>query len=140
MNNFLAALSGILLSIMITLNGFLTNQYDSYTASVIIHMVGLLSIVIMLIVTKSKIKLQKGTPIIAYSAGALGVITIIFTNLSFTQLGVSIPLALGLFGQSVSSIVIDHFGLLGMRKDKFDMKKIIGLLLIISGIIIMMVL
>lgn len=140
MNNFLAALSGILLSIMVTFNGLLTNKYDSYTASVIIHMVGLFSIILLLIVTKSNIKLQKATPIWEYSAGAIGVLTIIFFNLTFPVLGIAVPLALSLLGQSVSSIVIDHYGLLGIKKDKFDHKKIVGLLLIISGIVVMMVL
>ncbi|WP_202906312.1 DMT family transporter, partial [Clostridium botulinum] len=60
-------------------------------------------------------------------------------NLSFSKLGVSLTLALGLLGQSLSSIFIDHFGLLGMKVIKFEKKKCIGLLFIILGIFIMTV-
>jgi bacterial/archaeal transporter family-2 protein len=137
MYNFLAAFSGALIAIMITFNGALSNAVGNYTSSIIIHVVGLISIILVLIISKSKINLQKNIPIYLYSAGAIGVFTVIFNNLSFSALGVSITLALGLLGQSLSSIIIDHFGIFGMKVIKFEKKKIIGLLLITLGILIM---
>jgi bacterial/archaeal transporter family-2 protein len=137
MYNFLAALSGALIAIMITFNGALSNAVGNYTSSIIIHVVGLISIILVLIISKSKIILRKKIPIYLYSAGAIGVFTVLFNNLSFSALGVSITLALGLLGQSLSSIIVDHFGILGMKVIKFEKKKIIGLLLIALGILIM---
>ena len=64
-------------------------------------------------------------------------IPIICNNIGFNVLGVSITLALGLLGQSVSSIVIDHYGFLGMTVSKFNKKKLVGLIIIIIGIGIM---
>jgi transporter family-2 protein len=52
-------------------------------------------------------------------------------------LGISIPLALGLFGQSLASIIIDHFGLFGMKSIRFRKKKIIGLVFVAAGIVLM---
>jgi transporter family-2 protein len=137
MYNFLAALSGALIAIMITFNGALSNAVGNYTSSIIIHVVGLLSIILVLIISKSKIVLKKKIPLYLYSAGAIGVFTVLFNNLSFSALGVSITLALGLLGQSISSIIVDHFGILGMKVIKFEKKKIIGLLLITLGILVM---
>jgi len=54
-------------------------------------------------------------------------------------MGVSLTLAVSLLGQSLAAIIIDHFGLLGMKKIKFERQKITGLILIVSGIIVMSV-
>ncbi|EEM16488.1 MULTISPECIES: DMT family transporter [Bacillus] len=137
MYNLLSIIIGAFIAIMIPLNGILSEMTGNYTSSVMIHIVGLVAIVIVLLVSKSKLRMQKGIPIYLYSAGAIGVFTVLFSNISFTALGVSITIALSLFGQSVSSIIIDHFGLLGMKVVKFEKKKMFGLLLISSGIVVM---
>lgn len=137
MYNFLAAFSGALIAIMITFNGALSKAVGNYTSSIIIHVVGLLSIILVLILSKSKFNFKKNIPIYIYSGGAIGVFTVVFNNLSFSTLGVSITLALGLLGQSLSSIIVDHFGMFGMKVIKFEKKKIIGLFIITLGILIM---
>ena len=139
MYNLISIFIGGLISMMILLNGVLSNATGNYTSSVIIHMVGLFSIIMVLLLTKSKFKLQRGIPLYLYSAGAIGVFTVLFNNLSFAKLGVSIPLALGLLGQSLASIIIDHFGLLEMKVIRFEKKKIVGLLIISLGIVVMAV-
>lgn len=137
MNNIVSAFLGALIAIMIMFNGTLSDTVGNYASSVIIHMIGLFSIIVVLFITKSKIKIVKGIPFYLYSAGAIGVFTVLFNNLTFIKLGVSITLALGLLGQSLSSIIIDHFGLFGMKVIKFEKKKCIGLLFIILGIFVM---
>ncbi len=139
MNNLISAFIGALISIMTMLNGTLANKLGNYTANTLIHTVGLFSIIIVLFMRKSKVKFDKSLPIYLYSAGVIGVFTVLFTNLSFAVLGVSIPLALGLLGQSVTSIVIDHFGLLDMQPIKFEKRKFIGLTFIVIGICVMII-
>lgn len=137
MYNLLSIIIGAFIAIMIPLNGILSEITGNYMSSVMIHLVGLFAIVIVLLVSKSKLRMQQGIPLYLYSAGAIGVFTVLFSNISFSVLGVSITIALSLLGQSVSSIIIDHFGLLGMKVVKFEKKKMIGLLLISSGIAVM---
>ncbi|KFN03479.1 DMT family transporter [Bacillus clarus] len=137
MYNFLSVFIGALIAIMIPLNGILSEMIGNYTASVVIHLVGLLAVVIVLLINKNKIRFEKGIPLYLYSAGAIGVFTVLFSNISFSALGASITIALSLLGQSIASIIIDHFGLLGMKITKFEKKKLIGLLFISSGIIVM---
>ncbi|MDS1003043.1 DMT family transporter [Clostridium sp. FAM 1755] len=136
-NNLISAFIGALIAIMTLFNGTLSNTFENYTSSIIIHVIGLFSITFVLLISRSKFKIQKEIPIYLYSAGAIGVFTVVFSNLSFSKLGVSLTLALGLLGQSLSSIFIDHFGLLGMKVIKFEKKKCIGLSFIILGIFIM---
>lgn len=139
MNNILSVLTGVLIAVMITFNGELGSKTGNYLSSVIIHIGGLIVIIAILIVTKSKLKINKDIPIYMYSAGAIGVFTVLFNNITFSILGVSLTIALGLFGQSIASIVIDHYGLLGMKVTKFNPNKLVGLVLIILGIVVMSV-
>ncbi len=124
-NNLISAFIGTLIAIMTLFNGTLANTFGNYTSSIIIHVIGLFSITFVLLISRSKFKIQKGIPVYLYSAGAIGVFSVIFSNLSFSKLGVSLTLALGLLGQSLSSIFIDHFGLLGMKVIKFEKRNVL---------------
>jgi len=128
---------GALTSIMILFNGTLSDSYGNLPSTIIIHVVGLIAILLLIIQKKNKLNFGKGLPILMYSAGLVGIGTVILTNLSFMELGVSLTLALGLLGQTIFSILIDHFGLFGISVEKFKPKKITGLLLIIFGIFVM---
>lgn len=139
MNIFISIFSGALISIMLLFNGTLSNHVGNYASSVIIHIIGLVSIVVVLILTKSKMKINRNISIFLYSGGAIGVLTVLFSNISFMTLGASLSVAIGLLGQAISSIIIDNYGLLGMKKIKFNTKKIVGLSIMIVGIIIMTV-
>ena len=133
---FLSLLTGILISIMIAFNGRLTTQYGVYSATVIIHIVGLIFITILAIANRERL-FSKRQAWFLYLGGAIGVLTTIFNNFAFGRISVSAILALGLFGQSVAGLLIDRYGLLNMQKYPFAKKKIIGLLFIIGGIVSM---
>lgn len=138
MEKYLSALTGALIAIMILFNGVLANAFGNYTSSVIIHVVGLVTILVTLLASREKKReITEKIPLYQYSAGAIGVFTVVFTNLGYIALGVSTTIALGLLGQALVSIVIDHFGLLGMKVIKFEKQKLVGLMLIIVGTIIM---
>ncbi|HAX73030.1 MAG TPA: hypothetical protein DCY20_05850 [Firmicutes bacterium] len=137
MSQLLAIAIGGLLSIMISMNGELGSAIGNYGSSVLIHVIGLVTISIVLVVTKSKVELKRGIPFYVYLGGAIGVFTVLFNNLSVFALGVSLTIALGLLGQSITSILIDHYGWFGLSRNPFNPKKLIGLGLIILGISIM---
>ena len=122
---------------MISLNGGLGNISGNYASSVIIHFVGLIGIIFVLIFTKSKIKNLKGIPFYMFTGGLIGILTVLFTNIGFMGLGVSLTVSLSLLGQLVTSLVIDHFGYFNMTVVEFDKKKILGLIVIIAGIYVM---
>lgn len=128
---------GVLIAIMLVFNGVLASNLGNYSSTVIIHIIGLIGIIFILIINKAKFNSYKDIPIYLYSAGAIGVFTVLFNNISFNHLGVSLTLALGLLGQSFASVVIDHYGLLGMEIVKFKKEKVLGLILISLGIVIM---
>jgi transporter family-2 protein len=133
---FLSLLTGILISVMVAFNGGLMQQYGVYSATIIIHIAGLLLITIMTI-GKRENPFSKRQSWYLYLGGVIGVMTTVFNNLSFSRISVSSLLALGLLGQSLTGLIIDQYGLLNMPKHIFKKRKILGLLLILCGIISM---
>ncbi len=71
MNIFISIFIGALISVMLVFNGTLSRTIGNYSSSVLIHIIGLITIITVLFATKSKLKIQKGIPILWYSAGAV---------------------------------------------------------------------
>lgn len=134
---FLSLLSGVLISVMVVFNGNLTVRYGVYSATVMIHVAGLLLSAAALFFKKEKIRLH-GISWLLMTGGAIGVATTVFNNVAFGRISISAILALGLLGQSVTGLLIDQFGLFGMKKHSFRLCKIGGLVVICTGIASMM--
>ena len=110
MSYIISILTGVILSVMISFNGNLSTVTGNYVSSVIIHAVGLVGIIIVLLVTKSKVKNLKGIPFYLFTGGFIVILTVLFNNLRFANLGVSLIVSLCVLVQFVTSIIIDHFG------------------------------
>ena len=130
---FLSLLTGVLISVMVAFNGGLTEQYGPYSATVIIHIAGLIFITVLALVKRERL-FSKRCAWFLYLGGAIGVLTTVFNNIAFGRISVSAILALALFGQSLTGLVIDQYGLMNMPKRPFAKSKVIGLLLILGGI------
>lgn len=137
MNYIISLLTGAIIAFMVSLNGTLSAQTGNYTSTVIIHFVGLIGITFVLFITKSKLSNLKKAPIFLYVGGFVGILTVLFNNTGYTHLGASLTIALSLFGQSITSILIDHFGLFGLPVVRFNHKKTVGLIIISCGIFLM---
>lgn len=136
-NYFISIFTGVLLSIMLYLNGSVGEAAGNYASSVIIHIIGLIGIILVLLIKKSKLENIKGIPLYMFSGGLIGVLTVVFSNISFSNLGVSLTVSVCLLGQLITSIIIDHFGFFNLPISKFNKKKILGISAIIIGICVM---
>ena len=86
-------IAGALIAIMTSFNGILSTYTGNYTSSVLIHFVGLIGIILVLIINKSKLIYDKNISIFLYSAGVIGVFTVLFSNFTFVPLGASLTMA-----------------------------------------------
>ncbi|APC81292.1 TPA: DMT family transporter [Clostridium botulinum] len=136
----LAVLNGILLAIMIFLNGVLSEKIGLYISTLIYHVLGLLLILLVSIVRKNKLPKFNKIPIILFLPGILNVLVIFLNNLSSSKIGITLTAGMGLFGQLVISTLIDHFGLFGVQVNKMRKEKILSFSLIITGLIFMILL
>lgn len=131
-------LLGSFFSVMISINGSLVGAFDSYTGAMIIHLFGLVACGIVLLVTHRKLKFDPKAPKWMYFAGVVGICTTIFQASSFGKISMLSISALGLLGETITSLFIDSFGFFGMKKHPFQKSTLIGFLFAIAGIIIMM--
>ncbi|MCL2851905.1 MAG: DMT family transporter [Defluviitaleaceae bacterium] len=128
----LSLLAGVLISAMVAFNGGLTEAYGVYSATVLIHVVGLAFILIILLVKRESPFIKRHAWFL-YTGGAIGVLTVLFNNLAFGRISVSAILALSLFGQSICGLIVDQYGLLGMPRHPFQKRKIAGLVIVLVG-------
>lgn len=80
----------------------------------------------------------RNIPFWVYSGGLIGILSVLFSNYSVPTLGVSLSVAISLFGQSIASILIDHYGFFSVPVNRFQPKKLIGFAIIFLGIVLMM--
>ncbi len=137
MYKFYAVLVGAMIAIMIMFNGTLEGFLGSYLSVLLIHAVGLIGISLVLYFRKEKPVFKRDIPLYLYGGGVVGVALVMVNNTCFLNLGASLTLSLGIFGQLVLSSIIDHFGLFDMEIHKFKPKKLVGIGIIILGIVIM---
>lgn len=134
----MAILSGIVVSVMMVFNGQLSDLIDLYTATVLIHACGLLTMYIVLKVKHISLRDLPHASRFLYLGGVIGVFTVFFNNLTITILGASMISALGLCGQMLTSIILEQSGALGTKKQKLQPIKLVSLLIILIGIGVML--
>ncbi len=130
----LSVLTGILISVMVAINGQLTVTYGMYSATVVIHLVGLLFITMLVLIKRKSARPAKKLPFHFYLGGAVGVATVVFNNMAYGHISMSALLALSLLGQILSSLVVDQFGLFSMPRRPISVRKLPGIVLVTVGI------
>ncbi len=135
MPQVMGAVVGFLYSIMNLFNAQLSQVYGNPYATVIIHVAGLACVLPLTIRTLFQ---KRRAPLWMHMGGALGIFTVVTSNLGVNTLGVTVTLSLTLLGQLVCSMVFDQFGLWGFAKRKFKMAKAFSLVLIAVGVGVML--
>ncbi len=129
----LSLLSGMMISVMVVFNGGLNVRAGQAMALVIIHMTGLAFVALVMGIGKNKPRFPR-LPLWMYTGGFVGILTTVFNNTAFGHISVSAMMALSLLGESVSGLLADHFGLLGLPVRRFRPSKLWGALLPLAGI------
>lgn len=133
----LALINGAILAIMVFFNGMLSSITGPYMSTLVYHVLGFILIMIISIIKKNRLSNLKELPLIFFLPGILSVITILLNNISIPNIGVTLAVGVGLFGQLVMSALVEHFGLFGMPVNRLKKEKILGFSIISLGIIVM---
>ncbi|TVS00322.1 MAG: DMT family transporter [Phycisphaerales bacterium] len=72
----------------------------------------------------------------ALLGGVIGATFVVSSIVLVPRLGVVLLIGAIVFGQMLSSTVIDHYGLLGLEKRPADPRRIIGILLLLVGVVL----
>jgi len=137
MDYFISLLSGTGISFMTAINGLLGQQIGSFLSAIFIHLAGLITITIIIIITKAPFVSKEKIPLSYYSGGIVGILTLIFTVYAFNYLSVTAILALGLLGQTLASLVCNRLKFFSHENDT-GFFTISGLVIIFLGIFLML--
>ena len=133
---FLVFVGGLMLSAMQSINGLLSGYLGLFGTSLAVHVVGgVLLAAFILLVLRQKIRLGP-MPWYLYAAGIFGIALVTCNSFCIARLGAALTSCLSIAGQLIFSILMDHFGLLGMRRVRFDKRRLHALALIAVGLVI----
>lgn len=136
MQYLLVFLAGVFLALQQSINGELGNYIPLTYVVLIVHLVGGLCIFGYLkLVKKEKLKIGP-MPVYLYSAGIFGYILVFLTSFTIVHIGATLTTCLSIAGQVTASVVIDHFDLFHIKKVPFNSRRILPILLILTGVII----
>lgn len=136
MAKLLAYITGLILALMMTFNGLLSEFTNAYLSNVVYHAFGFVCFGLILVFTRNQLK-SDAFKWYYLIPGFLGSITIILNNVVLNVIGVTMLVAFMLVGQVVTSIVIDQFGLLGKTVSKSTPKQWLGVGIMSVGLAIM---
>ena len=78
----------------------------------------------------------KDAPAIAWVGGLLGAFFVAAAVTLVPRLGVAMTFSLIIAGQMVVTLIIDHFGLLGVPEKAVSIPRVAGILLITAGVVL----
>ena len=136
----LAILAGAVLPVQAALNGKMGKAVgDPVYAAFISFVVGSIGLFLYLLATKTELSAisdAKGVDWSVWSAGILGAFYVACVIILAPQLGVALTFGLVITGQLAISLIIDHYGLLGIPVHTLNWQRIVGVLLVVGGVIL----
>jgi transporter family-2 protein len=135
----LTLLAGALLPIQAGLNAKLGKAAASPSyAALISFLVGTLGLIIYILVTGQTLSWTglKNAPVYTWFGGLLGAFYITVMVLAFPQLGPGLTFGLIVAGQMLVSVLLDHYNVLVSQPNPVSYMRILGVLLVVTGVII----
>ena len=136
----IALLAGAVLPVQVGLNHKMGKAVASPEfASFISFFIGSVGLFVYLLVVKhdlSTITNSTSVDWYVWLAGLLGAFYVTSVIILAPKLGIALTFGLVVAGQMLLSIILDHFGLLGMQVKPINWGKILGISLLIAGVVI----
>lgn len=133
----LPVFAGIAITIQSGINSQLrTAIQHPLLAAFISFVVGTLALAVLLLFSKDAFPgLSQYSNInwYKYTGGLLGAFVVTVTLLSVAQIGAGNMFVLIVAGQLVTAVLMDHFGVLGMKPNPVTLQKFFGICLLVAG-------
>jgi len=131
----LALAAGVTMALQGSLNTVLGKVVGLLEATFYVHVIGTVALVVLLLFGLGQGNLGRyaQAPWYVYLGGILGVAIIYLVQASISRLGVAIATTAIVVGQVSTALLIDHFGLFGLRAIPFTWWKLLGLIFLATG-------
>lgn len=127
-----------------TINSSLAQQvHSSLFASLVSFSVGTMALFILTLLFHRNLRLERyhetqgALHPIHFIGGLLGVAFVTANIVLMPHLGAALTTIIGMLGQMLMGVIIDHFGLLGTPQNRITIRKTFGLIAIALGIILL---
>ena len=94
-----------------------------------------LALVAAVLQTRPDMAAVKGLPWYAWIGGLYGAVFVVAAAWGVPRLGVALTIILMVAGQLLLSVVLDHFGAMGMPKQPISLGRVAGVGLVIAGVL-----
>ena len=136
----LAVVSGAVLPVQAALNAKMGKAVgDPVYAALISFVVGSLGLLLYCILTKVELaQISQASTVdwSVWSAGLLGAFYVAAVIILVPKIGAALTFGLVVTGQLTFSVLIDHYGLLGLSVHAFNWQRLAGIILIIGGVLL----
>lgn len=133
----LPVFAGIAITIQSGINSQLrTAIQHPLLAAFISFVVGTVALALLLVFSKDHLPALSQYSSIdwyKYTGGLLGAFVVTVTLISVSQIGAGNMFVLIVAGQLVTAVLMDHFGVLGMKANPVNLQKIVGICLLVAG-------
>lgn len=139
---FLATLGGICVATQVGVNGQLSKIVgNALNATLISFVIGAVSMVPVVFLSGKSAGLQQIPTVMSNTpwllvGGVLGAIYVTTNVASAPQIGPALTICLIIMGQLIGGLAIEHFGWLGFPENPITLQKVIGLILMVSGVVL----
>ncbi len=136
----IAVIIGALMPIQASINGELSRlTQNPYLAAFISFATGTLALLILLLIKGFPVeefkRLPSASPYV-FLGGALGALFVVSSVFFVPRIGTTTMIAAFVTGQLVMSVVIDHYGMLGLPVNTLTVPRFIGILLLFGGLLL----
>jgi len=136
----LALIAGAMMPTQAAINNKLAGYVASpVSAAFISFLIGTVGLFIYMVATRTPLGSLlniKDAPPIAWIGGLLGAFFVTCTVILAPRIGVAMTFSLIVAGQMLITLVLDHFGFLGLDEKPVSIPRILGVLLIIGGVVL----
>lgn len=136
----LAALAAVVVPVQAKVNAALGLEVrNPFLAALISFLGGTVALILITLAWSGGIpRPQGGYPRdwTLYTGGLLGTVYVVAVLMLVPRIGAANVLAAGVFGQMVTSLIVDHYGLLGMARSPISLAKLLGVGLLVLGTVL----
>lgn len=130
-----AAIAGVSMALQGSFNTALSKVIGLMEANFVVHVIGTTALLVMLCLGLGHGNLTRlgDAPWFAYLGGILSIVILYTVMASISKLGVAVATTVIIVGQVSAALIIDHFGLFGLRAIPFTWWKLLGIILLAAG-------
>ena len=131
-----ALVAGVAMAIQGSINTKLGQTIGNWEAILVVHVAGLVTVLFILFALgmgKGDLGRLQQVPWYLLLGGVIGVLIVWGVVSSIPRLGVAVATTSIIVGQTLTAVIIDHFGLFGLNPAPFTWLKGLGLVLLAIG-------